>query len=137
MACKHPKDRIVILTPTSANGLTAAQCHNCDDYAIWPKDSTCVARDCNWPLCLEQGCAGPKGGPHFGPVWVSAATSAAPAKPSWQVHRQDVFEGDQPPGEGWEPFAAAATVEHEGIRESLGGGLGIVGEIIWWRKLGG
>jgi hypothetical protein len=53
----------------------------------------------------------------------------------YEVYTQMVFRGDPaPPGEGWEPFAAHISVEHNGLRESLGGGLEEYGEVVWWRR---
>lgn len=57
-------------------------------------------------------------------------------RPNYEVHTQRVFRGEAPPaGDGWEPFAAHISVEHDGIRESLGGGLEAYGEVIWWRRV--
>jgi hypothetical protein len=57
----------------------------------------------------------------------------------YEVYRQDVWDGDDPPHRRagdlpWEPFAASISVEHDGMRESLGGGLRAQGETIWWRR---
>jgi hypothetical protein len=53
-------------------------------------------------------------------------------RPEYEVYTQRVYrgEGDPPVGEGWEPFAAHISVEHDGIRE-----LEAYGEVIWWRRI--
>jgi len=53
---------------------------------------------------------------------------------NWEVYRQ--YDDDDPPPEGqdWEPFAATAAVEHNGLRASQGGGYEVVGEVVWWRR---
>ena len=54
---------------------------------------------------------------------------------TYTVYRQDVWNGDPAPsGDWWEQFAASCVVQHDGMRESLGGGLECVGETIWWRS---
>jgi len=53
----------------------------------------------------------------------------------YETYRQDVWNDDEEPeGDDWEPFAATAVAEHNGIRESLGGGIEVFGEIVWWRR---
>ncbi len=53
----------------------------------------------------------------------------------WEIYRQDVFEEELPPeGKGWEPFSASALVAHNGMRESLGGGIKVEHEVVWWRR---
>lgn len=50
----------------------------------------------------------------------------------WEVFRQDVFDGNDPPeGEQWKPFAAWCEMVHQ--RESLGGNYAD-GEVVWWRR---
>jgi len=53
---------------------------------------------------------------------------------TWEVYRQDVWEDVEEPGPGWEPFAATVDLEHNGLRESLGGRCDLVGEVVWWRR---
>ncbi len=55
----------------------------------------------------------------------------------YTVYRQDVWADEESPGSGWEPFAASVSVVHNGLRDSLGGGIESVGETIWWRMLEG
>lgn len=56
----------------------------------------------------------------------------------YETYTQQCWNGDLSPTEagmeeGWEPFAAASTVAHNGLRESLGGGWDSY-ETIWWRR---
>jgi len=53
----------------------------------------------------------------------------------WEVYEQAVYEGDPPPGPGWEPFGVVGAVEHNGLRESLGGGYEHRLVVVWRRKL--
>lgn len=53
---------------------------------------------------------------------------------NWEVYTQQCWNGDEEPeGEGWEPFAGASTVQHNGFRESLGGNYESF-ETVWWRR---
>lgn len=55
---------------------------------------------------------------------------------TWEVYEQHVYNDDEKPGPGWEPFAAVGNIEHNGLRESLGGGYESR-HIIFWRRLEG
>lgn len=59
----------------------------------------------------------------------------------YEIYEQKLFcpddetPPDAPPGEGWEPFAAYGTVEHNGLRSSLGGRLETFGVVVWRRRV--
>ena len=61
----------------------------------------------------------------------------------WEIYEQICYDGafshedTQPPeGPGWEPFGVIGSVEHNGIRNSLGGGYEHRAVIYWRRKRG-
>lgn len=54
----------------------------------------------------------------------------------YQLYEQVCYEGDLPPeGDGWEPFGVIGSVEHDGFRESLGGGYEYRAVVFWRRKV--
>lgn len=52
----------------------------------------------------------------------------------WEIYEQRLYENDEPPGSGWEPFGVIGSVEHNGIKESLGGGYEHWA-VVYWRRL--
>ncbi len=54
----------------------------------------------------------------------------------WAVYEQALYDDDLPPkGDDWQPIGCYGTVEHDGERESLGGGYVQRGVLVWVRQV--
>ena len=52
----------------------------------------------------------------------------------WDVYEQRLWKDSPPEGEGWTPIGCYGVVQHNGLRESLGGGYENYGVVVWVLK---